>query len=116
MLTDGGKKQAFKGEHHSRHGLLWVGLDYDGGGEIRQFDEREIKRVLSLVVFFYGISGRPRLGGPRTQRLVAQMILVLAAALSSTPESIPASVRGVNPGFPCSRSALNAKLETAIVE
>jgi hypothetical protein len=40
----------------------------------------------------------------------------LAAALSSTPESIPASVRGVNPGFPCSRSALNAKLETAIVE
>jgi hypothetical protein len=65
MPTDGGKQQAFKGEHHSRHGLLWVGLEHDGAGEIRQFDERE-KRVLSLVVFFYGISGRPRLGGPRT--------------------------------------------------
>jgi hypothetical protein len=48
MPTGGGKKQAFKGEHRSRHGLLWVGLEHDGGGEIRQFDEREIKRVTQL--------------------------------------------------------------------
>jgi hypothetical protein len=44
--------RAFKGERHSDHGLLWVGLEqHDGGGEIRQLDEREIKRAARLAAF-----------------------------------------------------------------